>query len=250
MWNHVLMVRDRASTVSYRGRLLLYALAARADRDGACRPSIDQLVSDTGMSRRGVMRARDELVDAGLVEQSGGAFAGSSNRYRLAVHNFGHPCQVGTGAAGEAEPDPCQADTPPVPGRHPPRANLAPEVYSEENSEVSKLVCVRMGGASLARVVDNPVGKDYGRLLRTAGWRPADGRDRKAAEALCRELGADESAAAEFGRYNAIRRWSGVNPTSCVADLARAWIARWAEESPAAAAYEAARRRGADRVIR
>ena len=249
MWMHVMVVRDRAPAVSYRARLLLYALAARADASGACRPSIEQLVADTSMSRRGVMRARDELLDAGLLEQSGGAFAGSSNRYRLAVDNFVDPCQPGTGGSGRAGGDPCQAGTPPVPGRHPPRANLAPEVYSEEYSEVSQLVCVEGRGANLARVVDKSAERDYGRLMRTAGWHPSDGRDRKAAEELCYSLGADRRAAEDFGRWNAIRHWNGVNSTSCVRDLALAWIAKWRAGNPAAAAYEDERRRGGDKVM-
>ena len=249
MWMHVMMVRDRAPAVSYRARLLLYALAARADASGACRPSIDQLSADTSMSRRGVMRARDELLDAGVLTQSGGVFAGSSNRYRLAVDNFGNPCQPGTGGGGPGATDPCQPDLPPLPGRHTPLANLAPEVYSEGYSEVSKLVSAGRGCASLARVVDNSAGKDYGTLMRTAGWHPSDGHDRKAAEALCYELGADRRAAEDFGRWNAIRHWNGVNSTSCVRDLALAWVAKWRSGNPAAAAYEAERRKRGDKVM-
>lgn len=249
MWGHVVAVRDLAARVSYRAKLLLFALASRADRSGVCRPSIDQLAEDTRMSRRGVMRARDELVDAGLVLQIGGEYSGRSNRYRLAVDNSSDPCQAGTSGTGGRGGDPCQAGTPPVPGRHPTRANLAPEEEREEEREVSKSVCMAGRGASLARAVDNSSARDYPRLMRTAGWSPADGFDRKAAEDLCFSLGADRKAAEEFGRWNAIRRWSGVNSTSCVQDLALAWIAKWREENPAAADYEAERRRGGDRVV-
>ena len=114
---------------------------------------------------------------------------------------------------------------------------------------MSKSVSVGEGGANLARVVDNSAGRDYDRLVRTAGWKPSDGFDRKAAEDLCYSLGADRRTAEDFGRWNAIRRWNGINSTSCVRDLALAWVAKWQEENPAAASYEDARRRRGDRVM-
>ena len=128
MWGHVVSVRDLQAGVSYRARLLLYALAARADRSGACRPSIDQLVSDTGMSRRGVMRARDELVDAGLVLQVGGSYAGFSNRYRLAVDNSAaearpvdNSASRRAGGSARLAREGCQPGTGGVPTWHPKR---------------------------------------------------------------------------------------------------------------------------------
>ena len=104
----------------------------------------------------------------------------------------------------------------------------------------------------MGRAVDNSAetgAPDYARLLRTPGWRPANGRDRKAAEDLCFDLGATREAAADFGRYNAMRNWAAINGTSTVNDLARTWVERFKLDNRAAWEYERERRRSEPRVM-
>ena len=85
---------------------------------------------------------------------------------------------------------------------------------------------------------------DYNKLVRTVGWKPKTRADREGVAKMAYKLGASLEQAREFCRYNSIRRWSGVNETSCVDDLARAWIARWRDElGPSEWSAEQRRRR-------
>ena len=85
---------------------------------------------------------------------------------------------------------------------------------------------------------------DYSKLIRTVGWKPKTRVDREGVAKMAYKLGASLEQAREFCRYNSIRRWSGVNETSCVDDLARAWIARWRDElGPSEWSAEQRRRR-------
>ena len=50
-------------------KLVLYALASRADDEGYAYPSVNRIARDTGLSRRTVQRRLDELAAAGLIER-------------------------------------------------------------------------------------------------------------------------------------------------------------------------------------
>lgn len=60
-------VRDMGRRVSPSARLVLYALAARANAEGRAWPSAAQLCDDTSLGRTAVWSALNELTQAGLV---------------------------------------------------------------------------------------------------------------------------------------------------------------------------------------
>lgn len=276
MWIHSIAVRDFVSGVHPRARLLLYAIACRCNEGGWCRPTINRLMADTGMSRSSVVRAIAEAVGSGLLVQIGGPYSGGSNRYQInpdfmrRLHEakasepdqddqddgevINTPSQIDTGKGVKTVDNQCQIDTPhpsqidtprvklecpPCQTDTPPVSNWNPKRILEEDFR-SDSICGE-GGVNLTRAVDNSAetdAPDYARLLRTPGWKPANGFDRKAAEDLCFDLGATRESAADFGRYNAMRNWAGINGTSTVNDLARTWVERFKLENRAAYEYE------------
>lgn len=198
------------------------------------------------------------------------------NTYVLAVHNSGgeaekpvhnsaEGCQAGTLKRGKE----CQVDT----LKSAKLALIECQVGTRKRKEkhnllVSKLVCMPGKSAKLAPYVHNSDGEganlppsagnygacreegaaatdpDYSKLIRTVGWKPKTRVDREGVAKMAYKLGASLEQAREFCRYNSIRRWSGVNETSCVDDLARAWIARWRDElGPSEWSAEQRRRR-------
>jgi hypothetical protein len=68
-----LFVRDgeECKKATTRARLALYALAARADKNGYCWPSVEQIMEDTGMSRASVFRALMEVREILTVDAPG-----------------------------------------------------------------------------------------------------------------------------------------------------------------------------------
>lgn len=62
------------------------ALALHASKDGACRPSYGTLATLTGCSVATVKRALKRLRERGFVEWERGAYARSTNTYRLPRH--------------------------------------------------------------------------------------------------------------------------------------------------------------------
>ncbi len=68
-----LFVRDgeECKKATTRARLALYALAARADKNGYCWPSVEQMMEDTGMSRASVFRALTEVREILTVDAPG-----------------------------------------------------------------------------------------------------------------------------------------------------------------------------------
>ena len=65
MTDYVRLVRDlRAPPIP---KLIFYALAARADADGICWPSIRTLCDDTGLARRTVQMHLQKLIQDHLV---------------------------------------------------------------------------------------------------------------------------------------------------------------------------------------
>lgn len=64
-------------------RLVLLALADRADDDGLCWPSIDDLMARTKLTRRAVQKGVTALVEGGELEVENGGGRHRSNRYRI-----------------------------------------------------------------------------------------------------------------------------------------------------------------------
>lgn len=65
-------------------KLVLLALAERADNGGLCCPSLTHLATATGLSRSSVVRSLDQLEEAQFIERERG-HTGKSTRYRLRV---------------------------------------------------------------------------------------------------------------------------------------------------------------------
>jgi len=90
-WKHVLLVRELAAeAVSHVARLVLYALAARADDDGVCYPSGAQIAADTGLHRATAAKGVKECEAQGYVKVVSGYKSRIRNKYLICVHNFGH----------------------------------------------------------------------------------------------------------------------------------------------------------------
>lgn len=109
-------------------KLVMVALADRANEDGVCWPSVQTLAEKTGISVRGVQTTIRSLEDLGLLERQ--ETAGKSNRYllKLPLHTV-HPTI-------EATPAPC-APLPPQ-DVHPTPAPGAPNtsmIHQSTNKE-------------------------------------------------------------------------------------------------------------------
>jgi DNA-binding FadR family transcriptional regulator len=95
-------------------KLVLYALAEHANRDGRATTSVGTLAGETEASERTVRRALDSLAERGLIariRRQRGTGADTSNEYRLALDST-PPDTVAPAPGG-------QTDTPPVSQRHP-----------------------------------------------------------------------------------------------------------------------------------
>jgi hypothetical protein len=95
-WQHVALVRELR--VPAASKLLLYALASRADNSDRCWPSVRRICVDTGLSRRAIQLHLARLIAAGLVVRE--SRIGRSNRFQLVV----------TGASA-ANPNDVQSDS-------------------------------------------------------------------------------------------------------------------------------------------
>jgi Helix-turn-helix domain len=79
-WVEAVLSRSRAELGA---RLLLVALAARANAAGECWPSLADLAARTTLTRRGVRFALRRLERLGELETAPGRGRGHTNRYRL-----------------------------------------------------------------------------------------------------------------------------------------------------------------------
>ena len=266
-WNCVLRVLQLEKSVcSYRARLVLYALACHApDETLKCFPSIAALEEETALSRSGVFRALAELEEAGLVVRKSGRNLCGVNEYRLtvhksgeegekAVHKSGEECQVETLKSVRLTPEECQLETRKRKKKHNllvsklvsmPGKSVRLKHYVHNSAEEDANLPPSAGNYGACREEEAAAtDPDYSKLIRTVGWKPKTRVDREGVAKMAYKLGASLEQAREFCRYNSIRRWSGVNETSCVDDLARAWIARWRDElGPSEWSAEQRRRR-------
>ena len=68
-------------------RLVLLALADRANKENTCFPSIARVVKDTGMDRKTVMNTINDLITLGLVSDTGDR-KGGTNQVRVLKINI------------------------------------------------------------------------------------------------------------------------------------------------------------------
>lgn len=122
----VTVARECRAEVSATARLVLYALASRAEgrASGVAWPSIAQLVLDTGLSRRSIFNALAALEQARVIERA--SDAGRTMAWRIlrpaevpcsedgGVHHVHSGCTTCTESAPGAPPE----STPSEPGVH------------------------------------------------------------------------------------------------------------------------------------
>lgn len=110
-------------------KLVLYALAEHANRDGYATTSLGTLVRETEASRRTVLRALDTLADCRLIARTRrqrGTGADTSNEYRLMLHQSGAGATTTPPREGHSGAPECQGGTPPVSERHSRSVRVAP----------------------------------------------------------------------------------------------------------------------------
>jgi len=141
-WDHVCQVRELP--VAHLPKVLLYALAARANADGDAWPAIRTLCRDTGLSRRAVQKHLNAVI--GMQGLSRHPRPGQVSRLRLTLdrivlpgHTQGHPTggKLEPGCARHAHP-PCTMCASPAHVVHSPCACGAPEVLKEVLVEEEK----------------------------------------------------------------------------------------------------------------
>ena len=72
-----------ASELRWAARLVALVLSTHMDSNGAsCFPSVETIARESGLGRRSVQRALDELEAASLLERKRGGGRGKSSRYR------------------------------------------------------------------------------------------------------------------------------------------------------------------------
>ncbi|WP_414936642.1 helix-turn-helix domain-containing protein [Amycolatopsis sp. cmx-11-51] len=112
-------------------KLVLYALAEHANRDGYATTSLGTLARETEASRRTVMRGLDALVERRLIARTRrqrGTGADTSSEYRLMIHTPGTRDSVTPPTGGHTDSPGGQNGTPPESGRHPGNVGQTPHV--------------------------------------------------------------------------------------------------------------------------
>ncbi|GAA1029725.1 MULTISPECIES: helix-turn-helix domain-containing protein [Amycolatopsis] len=110
-------------------KLVLYALAEHANRDGYTTTSLATLARETEASRRTVQRGLDTLVEQGLIARTRrqrGTGADTSSEYRLMLNRPGDGATPTPRREGHTDTPERQSDAPPVPERHPESAGQTP----------------------------------------------------------------------------------------------------------------------------
>ncbi len=102
---HYISQAWKTPVADYKAKLVLLKLADNANDDGIAWPHIDTIASETGLSRRGVFRALNQLEEDKLIER---------NRGRNEVIYKIHKCQADTSTSAKLAPlevEKCQSDT-------------------------------------------------------------------------------------------------------------------------------------------
>jgi hypothetical protein len=155
-WQHVALVRElRLPPVP---KLLLFALASRADNQGRCWPSVRRICLDSGLSRRAVQIHLGQLIASGLVLCE--SRVGRSNRLRLVLGPFEANTDARPTAITEGSREALEARTSCAPPAHDVRTlahrmrrtgvSRAPEVEREESNDIHEKA------AGLCNPVDKP----------------------------------------------------------------------------------------------
>jgi len=160
-WQHIELVRELA--LQPTSKLILFALASRADDDGRCWPSIRKLCQDTGLARRTVQLHLGQLAGCGAVVRE--AHCGRTNSLRLKLQVFLHvagsrPKAQESPSGGQLADEGCIPCTPPAQVMHSPAHHMhpscardAPEVKGEDPLNIQEKV-----GTSVAPVVNETNG--------------------------------------------------------------------------------------------
>ena len=102
---HYISQAWKTPVADYKAKLVLLKLADNANDEGIAWPHIDTIAAETGLSRRGVFRALNQLEEDKLIER---------NRGRNEVIYKIHKCQADTSTSAKLTPlevEKCQADT-------------------------------------------------------------------------------------------------------------------------------------------
>jgi DNA-binding transcriptional regulator YhcF (GntR family) len=102
---HYISQAWKTPVADYKAKLVLLKLADNANDEGIAWPHIDTIATETGLSRRGVFRALNQLEEDKLIER---------NRGRNEVIYKIHKCQADTSTSAKLAPlevEKCQADT-------------------------------------------------------------------------------------------------------------------------------------------
>jgi DNA-binding transcriptional regulator YhcF (GntR family) len=102
---HYISQAWKTPVADYKAKLVLLKLADNANDEGIAWPHIDTIATETGLSRRGVFRALNQLEEDKLIER---------NRGRNEVIYKIHKCQADTSTSAKLTPlevEKCQADT-------------------------------------------------------------------------------------------------------------------------------------------
>src|SRR3954454_5725222 len=87
----------------YMQKLILFAIAARANEGGECAVSIDGLHVDTGLARRTVQLHLQALLAAQLVSRE--VRPGQTPRVRLPLPSDVHPYALAAASSAPLDPD-------------------------------------------------------------------------------------------------------------------------------------------------
>ena len=171
-WQHIHLIRDLELPALQK--LVLFALASRADEAGDCWPSIQRLRTDTGLAHRTVQYHLNTLVRRGLVIRDERRGCSALLRLQLCATRGGAPR---TGVHDHAQG--MQDTAPPLQDVHATPATGASEVKQElpmnpqEDARANTLSTTHAGD------VQKHVSKDQNRSAMEPWWHTHAGIDRK-----------------------------------------------------------------------
>ena len=104
-WTRFLFAVRALKVGNPTAKLVLYALASRADRNGYCYPSVNCIAQDTDLHRRTVQRRLEQLEAEGFIVRSYRRRVDSPGRhdtivYRLLVASHHYPVTQNDGRSG------------------------------------------------------------------------------------------------------------------------------------------------------
>jgi len=212
-------------------RLILYALASRADSKGYCYPSVEKLQEDTGLSRATIFRAMPEIREILTVDGPGYKH---SNSYIFPYQDSLTPVDkvrqaVDKESHSETTVSPCDSNSLTMrlqPSHHETSNSLTmrPEEYIEDKQEVSLSLTLSQGREQShgETVINNYDGTT----------KPKTKSDIERIKTWCKMAYLDEAHTTDFIRINRLAHWSQVSPTTTVPDLIADFVFKWKNDSP------------------